>query len=57
MDLALEHRESKVRVLALANLSGKRVLRIQPSDERRIRLDRREYVFARWDTALAELAR
>ncbi len=57
VNLALEYRDSPVRVLALSGMGTKRLLRIQRDDEPRVRLDRDDYVFKKWDPALAELAR
>jgi hypothetical protein len=57
VDFALEHRSEYVRVLALAAVGSKRVLRIQPALDNRVRLDRESYVFTKWRGVLAELAK
>jgi hypothetical protein len=56
VDRALETLGSAIRILAVCNVGGKKLLRLQRSSERRVRLDQNTYIFEKWRTLLARLA-
>ena len=56
VDVALEHREAFVRVLALVNAAGKKLLRIQQAHESRVLLAPNAFVFDKWRELMARLA-
>ena len=57
VERALEVRGEDVRILALSSANGKKLLRIQVSNEPPIRLDVQAYVFDKWSETLERLSR
>ncbi len=56
VDAALENRERQIRVLVLNYPGGARLLKLQPSSDRKVKLDTNSYVFHKWNDLLARLA-
>ncbi len=56
VDEALELRDREVRVLSVVSALGKKVLRIQASEDPPVRLDENAYIFEKWSVVLERLA-